>query len=232
MLVANPYPNTWHCKLGPHPHPHCCLPCCPHYGHILKVFSILKGEYNVIQCINSVQWLTTWNLAQARPTMEWPWERLLQVHTSHRYHMRFSDACSSSRSPPMAAFVAPGSAPPPCCLPHCPHASTGTFTRPLAYPEVSSISLFGVQRLTTRRNQIEMGLRHVYKIFYSNLAMKYIYAEFIRILFISMIQRVAPTLSQTHFDLSRFWPKIQHHPGCSFKNIHEFLYSLYDFSLL
>ena len=36
-------------------------------------------------------------------------------------------------------------------------------------------------------NQIEMGLRHVYKISYCNLAMKYIYAEFIRILFISMI---------------------------------------------
>ena len=94
------------------------------------------------------------NLAQARPTMERPWERLLQVRTSHRYHMSFSDACSSSHSPPVATtgFVAPESAPPPCRLPHRPHSSTGAFPRPLAYPEVSSISSFGVQRLTTRRS--------------------------------------------------------------------------------
>ena len=92
------------------------------------------------------------NLAQARPTMERPWEQLLQVRTSHRYHMRVSDACSSSRSPPVAAFVAPGSAPPPCRLPHHPHTSTSVFPRPLAYPEVSSISSFGVQWLTTRRS--------------------------------------------------------------------------------
>ena len=94
------------------------------------------------------------NLALARPTMERPWERLLQVRTSHKYHMRFSDACGSSHCPPVAAtgFVAPGSAPPPCRLPHRPHTSTGAFPRPLAYPEVSSISSFSVQRLTTRRS--------------------------------------------------------------------------------
>ena len=94
------------------------------------------------------------NLAQAQPTMEQLWERLLQVRTSHRYHMRFSDACSSSRSPPVAAtgFVAPGSAPFPCHLSHRPHTSTGAFPRPLAYSEVSSISLFSVQWLTTQRS--------------------------------------------------------------------------------
>ena len=31
----------------------------PHYGRVLKGFSILKGEYNVIRRVNSVQWLTT-----------------------------------------------------------------------------------------------------------------------------------------------------------------------------
>ena len=94
------------------------------------------------------------NLAQAQPTMERPWERLLQVRTSHRYHMRLSDACNSSHSPPVAAtgFLAPGSCPPPCRLPHCPHTSTDAFLRPLAYLEVSSISSFGVQRLATRRS--------------------------------------------------------------------------------
>ena len=53
------------------------------------------------------------NLAQAQPTMERPWERLLQVRMSHRYHMRFSDTCSSSHSPPVVAtgIVAPGSTP-------------------------------------------------------------------------------------------------------------------------
>ena len=66
--------------------------------------------------------------------------------------MRFSDACSSSCSPPVVAFVAPGSAPPPCPLPHHPHTSTGAFTRPLAYPEVSSTSSFSVQRLTSQRS--------------------------------------------------------------------------------
>ena len=92
------------------------------------------------------------NLAQARPTMERLWERLLQVRTLHRYHMRSSDACSSSHSPPAAAtgFVAPGSAPPPRRLPRRPHTSMCAYPRPLAYPEVSTISSFGVQRLTTR----------------------------------------------------------------------------------
>ena len=94
------------------------------------------------------------NLAQAQPTMEQLWERLLQVRMSHRYHMRFSDARSSSRGLPVAATgsVAPGSAPFPCRLSHRPHTSMGAFPRPLAYPEVSSISLFGVQWLTTRRS--------------------------------------------------------------------------------
>ena len=264
--------------------------------------------------------------------MEWPWEWLLQVHTSHRYHMCFSDTCSSSHSPPVAAFAAPGSAPllatfltaptpprvhfqdpwhtqrwaqyccsvsnglqleylaqahpdcvmtpgvspssmcitprgeldiivqcpmaynskillrltqtmwqlwehlphvralhwhwihftdacslthspcavhpspgpsPPCHLPHHPHTSMCTFSRPWGYPEVSTVSFYYYGYTKTHPfssfpalpwthstcathalwhvdvqqsvNQIAMGLRHVYKIFYCNLAMKYIY---------------------------------------------------------
>src|SRR5258708_38402539 len=104
MLVANPCPNSGHFHLGPRPRPlPRRLPRHPHHGRILKVLSILKGEYDVIQRVIVSNGLQLENLAQARSTMERLWERLLQVRISHRYYMRFSDACSSSHSPPAAA---------------------------------------------------------------------------------------------------------------------------------
>ena len=76
---------------------------------------------------------------------------------SSRYVRHIDTTCASLTLPQSthggnrlcSTWICP---PPPCRLPHCPHTSTGAFTRPLAYPEVSSISSFGIQRLTTQRS--------------------------------------------------------------------------------
>ena len=78
----------------------------------------------------------------------------MYVHI-HIYCMYFTDACSLAHSPPTTAIgpARPRTSPPPL-LPRCPHTPNRTSPKPLAYPQVSTISSnapFSTQQLTTQR---------------------------------------------------------------------------------
>ena len=102
-----------------------------HHGRILKGFSLLKGEYDVIQRVISVQWLTTqkpcpgagpWNNSGSGPP---------HVCALHSCYMHLADAYIPSYSPHTVANGLVG----PWAFPSLPSLPSPHLTPPYAHSQ-------------------------------------------------------------------------------------------------